>query len=246
MLSLAKLIKNLLLWIPITYVFKPFTKLFYFIHYFNQVQSWIRSNNKNLEFTDYFTLKRDYGKRVKLYEYVANKKNLIQSDIIYLEFGVASAVSFRWWLNCNKNDKSNFYGFDTFEGLPEDWGGFYEKGAMSHSLETVQLGVSDTRAVFVKGLFQDTLVPFIQSNQAILNSNTRKVIHMDADLYSATIFSLAQLYPYLKKGDIILFDEFNVPLHEFKAYKEFVESYYIKLKPIGAVNNFYQVAFEVE
>jgi ASC-1-like (ASCH) protein len=69
---------------------------------------------------------------------------------------------------------------------------------------------------------------------------------MDADLYSATIFTLSQLYPYIKKGDIILFDEFNVPLHEFKAYKEFIEAFYIKLKPVAAVNNFYQTAFVVE
>jgi hypothetical protein len=79
----------------------------------------------------------------------------------------------------------------------------------------------------------------------LLKSTTQKVIHIDADLYSATIFSLSQLYPFLQKGDIILFDEFSVALHEFKAYWEFTGNYYIKLKPIVAVNNFYQVAFEV-
>ena len=69
---------------------------------------------------------------------------------------------------------------------------------------------------------------------------------MDADLYSATIFSLSQLYPFLKKGDIILFDEFNVAMHEFKAYLEFTSNFYIRLKPIAAVNNFYQTAFVVD
>jgi hypothetical protein len=69
---------------------------------------------------------------------------------------------------------------------------------------------------------------------------------MDADLYSATLFALSQLYPFLRKGDIILFDEFNVPMHEFKAYKEFTASFYVKLKPVAAVNNFYQAAFVVE
>ena len=73
-----------------------------------------------------------------------------------------------------------------------------------------------------------------------------KIIHLDADLYSATIFTLSQLYPFLKRGDFILFDEFNVPLHEFKAYDDFISSFYVKLKPIGAVNNFYQTAFVVE
>jgi hypothetical protein len=71
------------------------------------------------------------------------------------------------------------------------------------------------------------------------------VIHCDADLYTATIFVLSQMYPFLKKGDIILFDEFNVPMHEYKAFKEFTENFYITLNPIGQVNSFYQTAFVV-
>jgi signal peptidase I len=55
-----------------------------------------------------------------------------------------------------------------------------------------------------------------------------------------------QLYPYLQKGDLIFFDEFSVPTHEFKAFDEFTQTCYIKLKPIAAVNNFYQTAFVVE
>ena len=164
------------------------------------------------------------------------------SKIIYLEFGVAGGESFKWWLNENKDNSSCFYGFDTFEGLPENWGVLFKKGDMNYEESQMQ----DKRAKFIKGLFQDTLFSFIQDNKDYLNSNTRKVIHMDADLYSSTIFVLSQLYPYLKSGDIILFDEFNVPLHEFKAFKEFTEAFYIKLEPLGAVNNYLQTAFIVK
>jgi hypothetical protein len=69
---------------------------------------------------------------------------------------------------------------------------------------------------------------------------------MDADLYSSTLFTLTTLAPYLKKGDIIFFDEFCVPTHEFLAVKNFTESYYINLKPIAASNNFLFTAFVVE
>ena len=72
-----------------------------------------------------------------------------------------------------------------------------------------------------------------------------KIIHLDADLFSATIFALSQLYPYLEKGDIIMFDEFSVYDHEFMAFKIFTESCYVNLQPIAAKNNFYQAAFEV-
>ena len=69
---------------------------------------------------------------------------------------------------------------------------------------------------------------------------------MDADIFSATLFALSQLYPYLQKGDIIMFDEFNVYGHEFKAFRLFTECFYVKLKLISAQNNFYHAAFEVE
>jgi hypothetical protein len=68
---------------------------------------------------------------------------------------------------------------------------------------------------------------------------------MDADLYSATLYVLTSLAPFLKKDDIIFFDEFAVPTHEFKAFHEFVQSYYVNLKLIAAANNYYFAAFQV-
>jgi hypothetical protein len=108
-----------------------------------------------------------------------------------------------------------------------------------------QAQINDGRAEFIKGISQESLFPFIESNKSLLRTKP-KVIHMDADLFSSTIFVLSQLYPYLKKGDIIFFDEFNVANHEFLAFKIFTESFYVKLRPVGAVNNFYQTAFVVE
>jgi hypothetical protein len=72
-----------------------------------------------------------------------------------------------------------------------------------------------------------------------------RVVHMDADLYSSTLFALTSMAPFLREGDIILFDEFNIPNHEFDAWSDFVRSYYIQYEVVGAVNNFYQVAMRV-
>ena len=69
---------------------------------------------------------------------------------------------------------------------------------------------------------------------------------MDADLYSATFFALASLAPFLKKDDIILFDEFAVPTHEFMAFQQFVDCYYFDLELLGAASNFYFAAFKVK
>ena len=69
---------------------------------------------------------------------------------------------------------------------------------------------------------------------------------MDADLFSATIFSLSQLYRFLNEGDIILFDEFAVPKHEFMAFKIFTESFYVDYEVIGAANNYLFLAVKIK
>jgi O-methyltransferase len=240
-LKIIKFFKDFLLWSGILRLFSVFNHLFFFTRNFNILRSWIvQSNRSELLINDFYSWKRDYPKRYRLYETVAAHYNLDKKELLYLEFGVASGSSFIWWMKKNTHPKSFFRGFDTFEGLPEDWGG-YKKGDMAFN----EMELKDDRAEFIRGIFQESLLPFIESNKNLLTGNP-KVIHLDADLFSSTLFVLSQLYPYLKKGDIIFFDEFNVANHEFLAFKIFTESFYVKLRPVGAVNNFYQTAFIVE
>lgn len=241
MLRLVKFLKDFLLAIGVFYLFKPFSYLFSFIANFSLLTVWVHRNKRNLIISDFYSFKRDYSKRFKLYKVIADHYHLSQSDITYLEFGVASGASFKWWVSQNQHPGSAFWGFDTFEGLPESWSVFYNKGDMASPIPDLD----DQRAGFVKGIFQDTLCTFIEDNKSLLKENRRKLIHMDADLFSSTIFVLSQLYPYLNKGDIIMFDEFNVAMHEFQAFRIFTEAFYVNLKLIGGQNNFYQAAFEV-
>jgi O-methyltransferase len=240
MKSVVKFCKDLLLFLPLTLVFQPLSRLFLFLSYFNKLLLWIMRNKGKFVYSDYFSPVRDYTKRYQLYQFV-NDHAVADKEIVYLEYGVAAGESFRWWMQHNQQADSRFFGFDTFEGLPEKWGAFYGKGDMHFNMPELP----DARGQFIKGLFQDTLTGFIARNRSLLESAQQRVILLDADLYSATIFTLSQLYPFLKKGDIIMFDEFNVAMHEFKAYTEFVNNFYIDLKPLAAVNNFYQTAFEV-
>ncbi len=218
-------------------VFEPFAGALLNLAYLTKVSRWHQQHGAAFKLNDFYASKWDYDKRYSIYRFLIQEEALT-NPIQYMEFGVCEGHSFKWWVNANSDADSTFHGFDTFEGLPEDWGDF-KAGDMSVGSNFPK--VEDGRAKFYKGLFQDTLPDFIKNEI----SSKRKVIHMDADLYSSTLYVLTSLAPYLKPGDVILFDEFNVPQHEFLAYLNFTQSYYIKLQPLAALNNYFFVAFKV-
>ena len=218
-------------------VVQPFTNGMKNGVYMSDLSEW-RKTHPVKGYNDFYQEEWDYLRRYKLYEEVGKAEALFDQPVDYFEFGVASGSSFRWWLEKNENQASRFFGFDTFEGLPEAFGPF-GKGSMAHKLES--LHITDERAGFYKGLFQDTLIPFLEQYK---NSN-KKLIHLDADLFSSTLFTLSQLYRFLNPGDILLFDEFAVPRHEFLAFKIFTESFYVDYDVIGAANNYLFVAIKI-
>lgn len=205
--------------------------------YMAELSKW-RKTHPVKGYNDFYQETWDYQRRLILYDAVGKAEGLFGGAIDYFEFGVAGGNSFKWWLEYNRDASSNFFGFDTFEGLPEKWGAF-AKGSMSYTMESLE--ISDPRARFYKGLFQQTLVPFLEQYDA----SNRKLIHLDADLFSSTIFVLSQLYRVLRPGDILLFDEFAVPQHEFLAFKIFTESFYVDYEVIGAANNYLFVAIKI-
>ena len=211
--------------------------IFHFLANMADLSRWI-AKNKDCAYNDFYTYKFIYSKREGLYEHVIQSQNLT-AGFDYLEFGVSKGSSFRWWTTRIKHPDARFFGFDTFTGLPEDWGSF-KKGDMNNGNKPPE--INDNRHSFYQGLFQQTLIPFLNNYQPY----QRKVIHMDADLYSATLYVLTLLTPFLKPGDILFFDEFNVPMHEFKAFRDWSDAFYIKYKVLGGVNNFYQVAIMME
>jgi hypothetical protein len=211
--------------------------LFNFFGHLAGVSRWIQNHKSQATYSDFYNYSYNYDNRFKLYQHVLEREQL--DEFNYLEFGVLNGRSLSWWLKNCKNPNTHFYGFDTFTGLPEDWGPF-KAGEMNAGNAPPDLG--DNRCTFLQGLFQQTLHPFL----ATFNDSKRKVIHIDCDLYTSTLFVLTSLSPYLKPGDILFFDEFNVPMHEYKAFTEWVNSYYIQYELIGGVNNFFQVAFKLK
>lgn len=228
-------IKGLFLLLNLHFLFGWLNPVLGNLYYLNKFSKWRRKHN-NPDLNDFYSYKFKKNGRYEIYEHIFKKENL--SDCInYLEFGVAYGNTIRWWVNNNKNTNTRFFGFDTFEGLPEDWH-LYKKGEMSP--DNIPQ-IDDSRITFYKGLFQDTLIDFLKN----FDDDKRKIINMDADLYTSTLYVLTTIAPLLKSNDIIIFDEFGVPLHEFKAFTEFVNSFYIKYEVIAAVNNYFQIAIKI-
>lgn len=166
-----------------------------------------------------------------------------EGPIDYLEFGVFKGSSIQRWMQLNAHPNSRFYGFDTFTGLPEPWEQATNTLASGYfSTEGKLPDISDERAQFVPGRFQDSLEPFLRT----WTPRSRLVVHLDADLYSATLFVLCALYRQLRAGTILLFDEFGSVNHEFRAFSDFTSAFPIRTKPIAFAGRFYtQMAFEV-
>ena len=216
---------------------KPFEGVLLNLVYLSRLSRWISTSPKG-KFNDFYNKNIKYEDRFKLHDFILNKE-VKQDAIDYLEFGVAKGIAFRWWVEKNKNPETRFYGFDVFTGLPEDFGVMKKK---DYNTEGQTPKINDSRAIFVKGLFQESLPGFLKT----YNSNRTKVIHMDADLYSSTLFVLTRLLPILKKDDIIIFDEFGVPTHEFKAFIEIISAYKLKFEFLGAINNYLQIAIKLQ
>lgn len=172
---------------------------------------------KNMKFAEVFET------REGIYEYVlkrAPEKGLL------MEFGVHNGHSIN---AIAKLTKRTVDGFDSFEGLPDDgliassgegnpkWyaGKMDNKGIMPKVRDNV---------VLHKGWFDQVLPKFLKENKEDV-----ALIHIDCDIYSSTKCVFNELNGRIKKGTIILFDEYlnyeGWQKNEHRALVEFAEEF---------------------
>jgi ABC-type polysaccharide/polyol phosphate transport system ATPase subunit/peptidoglycan/LPS O-acetylase OafA/YrhL len=135
-------------------------------------------------------------------------------DGMALEFGVWSGRTLR--VITEGRDGKNVFGFDSFEGLPEDWRDGFPAGTFAMDQPPEVLG-----AELVTGLFAETLPAFLHDHPEPV-----AFLHIDADLYSSARTVLEHAGPRLRPGSVVVFDEyFNYPgwrEHEYRAWQEYV------------------------
>ncbi len=136
-----------------------------------------------------------------------------------LEFGVQDGASLNHLAALAPS--RIIHGFDSFEGLPEDWTGTFEARGKFTRGGAAPLVRSNARLHV--GWFDKTLPGFLEAHAGPV-----ALLHVDCDLYASTRIVLEALAPRLHPGAILIFDEyFNYPnwrAHEFRAFQEWIET----------------------
>jgi hypothetical protein len=157
---------------------------------------------------------------------------------VVAEFGVFHGLSLR---RLARYVTSPVHGFDSFEGLPEDWKLGESKGSYStHG----RIPAMPAHVQLHRGWFEDTLPGFVATQQQKL-----RLVHVDCDLYSSTRTVLEGLQPLFQAGTVLLFDEYlgfeDFEQHEFRAWHEFVQSCGIKYEYVAFELNAKQAAVRI-
>lgn len=146
-------------------------------------------------------------------------KNGLQHGL-FVEFGVAAGHGCNQFGNILEPLDLIFFGFDSFEGLQEDWTGIQTGRSAGAFSQNGVLPLVPSNVSLIKGWVQETLPKFLQETI----ETPFAFIHMDMDTYTPTKFALESVYARLTTGSIILFDElYGYPgwrHHEYKALLE--------------------------
>ncbi len=155
----------------------------------------------------------------------------------YFEFGLYRGHSF--WATQqaatrNRNPSMRFFGFDSFEGLPEIEGndrkaGIFVPGDYRATRPEVERRLTEhgfdwDRAVLIEGFFDQSLTPELKSRHAM---SSAALVNVDCDLYQSTVPVLDFVADLLQDGTIVLFDDWYAFAEaddrgEPRAFREFL------------------------
>lgn len=184
----------------------------------------------------YMKLAMMFEERSELWDFcieIARNKTIKSSKKkAVLEFGVLRGQSLNYF--AKSLPEAKIFGFDSFEGLDENWtGNNLPKGAFNLGgktplvLDNVEL---------IKGRVQKTMPDFLPR----INNLDIALIHFDMDTYTPTKFVLDSLMPWLKPETIVIFDEYfgyrSWENHEFKAWKQICKKAKLKYEYLAFTN----------
>lgn len=183
----------------------------------------------------------DYDSRYDLFRFALSE--CLPEPGLHLEFGVYRGGSMAFM---SRYTQDPIYGFDSFEGLPENWFTGSQKGRFDVG---GQLPITDADNLhYVKGWFDETLPAFLQAHR----EDRIKFIHFDCDLYRShrDVFDALLAAQVDLNGTIALFDEYlNFPRWEqdaHRALQEFVADSPWTYRYVGFTTRYTAVAVRFE
>jgi len=156
-------------------------------------------------------------------------KQRFPSRKLILEFGVFKGDMINH--QAKRFPELGFVGFDSFEGLREDWPGMLPKGAfnLAGRMPRARPNVS-----FVKGFFDASFPQWIGQQTA---KEPPLLVHVDCDTYQSTVDVLNLCSPYVSEGLIFHFDDYfgflNWQSAGYKALSDIAEREGWKLEYIS-------------
>jgi O-methyltransferase len=155
----------------------------------------------------------------------------------YFEFGCHGANTMRaaWDMFHHLLDL-RYVGFDSFEGLPEiaeiDRQEIWEKGKLKTGEAEFRRiceahGIPSERLLTVRGFYDRSLTPQLAERLLPIKA---AVVYVDCDLYESTVPVLAFVRPFLQRGTVVVFDDWNC-FHadpdrgERRAFREFAAAH---------------------
>jgi hypothetical protein len=117
-----------------------------------------------------FFYKSIFKEQIELQHYIAklvmsenSSSRSSSNNLLCLEFGVFKGSSINIFSNYLKNINYQMHGFDSFEGINEDW---YGTSKTKKSFDNFgKIPKINSNVVIVKGLIQNTLPEFLQKNK---------------------------------------------------------------------------------
>ncbi len=139
---------------------------------------------------------------------------------LFVEFGVWRGAGINFFSKELQQYGLGMHGFDSFEGLEEDWTGHHNGRESGGFNLDGKLPEVEKNATLVKGWIQDTLPAYLKET----GREAFTFVHLDFDTYTPTAYTLSRIKRRLKSGTVLLFDElYGYPgwrNHEWKALQE--------------------------
>ncbi len=154
-----------------------------------------------------------FSRKQELWDHSAS---CVSGSGLKVEFGVWSGTSINHFAKIFA--PAVVFGFDSFEGLREDWAGsdlrkgYFDRGG--------RMPAVSSNVLLIKGWFDETLPSFLKENRKPFS-----FVHIDCDTYDASKAVFDLIGDRVQVGTVIVFDEYIAyrgwKIGEFKAWQEF-------------------------